>query len=488
MFLKAGLLSLGLLVASRLLGLLRESAQAAAFGATGLADAVVLMLTLPDLLTGMFAGGALSYVLLPYWAQGNAAAVSATQRVVARWLLGAGIAVAVVMALCSDPLARWLAPGVPLQLQPLAAQGMWWSAAAVPAALLAALWVTRLQHESDFKGMYGANLVVNGVLVAALFTVAGSAPGASIAFLGFALLLAALARLAWLAWRQRRMVQAVDGGVPAGASLPPASAWIWAALAAGAPLALPFVARTVASQEGEGALATFNYAWKLVELPLLLAIQLVATIAFPAIARSLAPSAHAVRDDQPLRSAFALAWTLACGAAAALLWGSQAFAQLLFGWGRMQPQALDAVAQWAALGAWGLLPQALAAVAMVVLAAHGLLRRAALAQCAALAGLLVAVAFGVRGGAALMMVLNLLLSLLAVGLLWGMGSARSRLPWRGFAAPLAALLALEVLRRIFGSISEANMAAQLVLSMFVAIIVVASGWFASLDTRAALRR
>ena len=48
MLLKAGALSLALLLASRLLGLLRESALAATFGASGLGDVAVLMLTLPD--------------------------------------------------------------------------------------------------------------------------------------------------------------------------------------------------------------------------------------------------------------------------------------------------------------------------------------------------------------------------------------------------------------------------------------------------------
>jgi len=70
----AGLISLMLLLTSRLLGLLRESAQAAAFGTSGMADAVVLMLTLPDWLTGFIAGGALSYVLLPLWARQSPAA------------------------------------------------------------------------------------------------------------------------------------------------------------------------------------------------------------------------------------------------------------------------------------------------------------------------------------------------------------------------------------------------------------------------------
>ena len=69
MFLKAGALSLALLLASRLLGLARESAQAAAFGTSGLGDVAVLMLTLPDWLAGLLASGALAYVLLPHWAR-----------------------------------------------------------------------------------------------------------------------------------------------------------------------------------------------------------------------------------------------------------------------------------------------------------------------------------------------------------------------------------------------------------------------------------
>ena len=61
MFLKAGVLSLALLLVSRVLGLLRESAQAAALGTSGLADVVVLMLTLPDWLASVLLGGALAY-------------------------------------------------------------------------------------------------------------------------------------------------------------------------------------------------------------------------------------------------------------------------------------------------------------------------------------------------------------------------------------------------------------------------------------------
>ena len=156
MFLKAGALSLALLLASRLLGLVRESAQAAAFGTSGLADVVVLMLTLPDWLAGVLASGALAYVLVPAWAGAEPGYVAATQRRVARALLGAGGLLALLLAFWRQPLAGWLAAGLPAEMLPGATQALVWSAVAFPAALLAALWTTRLQHERDFTGMYSA--------------------------------------------------------------------------------------------------------------------------------------------------------------------------------------------------------------------------------------------------------------------------------------------------------------------------------------------
>ena len=78
MFLKAGLLSLMLLLASRVLGVLRETALAAAFGSSGMADVAIVMLTLPDWLAGVLVSGALAYVLLPQWAKESAAQQHAT--------------------------------------------------------------------------------------------------------------------------------------------------------------------------------------------------------------------------------------------------------------------------------------------------------------------------------------------------------------------------------------------------------------------------
>src|SRR6478609_2334141 len=153
MFLKAGALSLALLLVSRLLGLVRESAQAAAFGASGLADVVVLMLTLPDWLAGVLASGALAYVLVPAWAGQPASHVVRTERKVATALLASGGVLALLLILLRKQAVTWLAGGLSPANLPPAAAAMVWSAIALPAALLAALWATRLQHERDFTGM-----------------------------------------------------------------------------------------------------------------------------------------------------------------------------------------------------------------------------------------------------------------------------------------------------------------------------------------------
>jgi peptidoglycan biosynthesis protein MviN/MurJ (putative lipid II flippase) len=356
---------------------------------------------------------------------------------------------------------------------------------------VAAVWSTRLQHERDFTGMYSANLVVNAVLIAAIAGAAMVAPDVVVHWLGAALLAAMLLRLGWLRWRAPRPTAAlVDAGSVAGADLPAASLWLWAVLSAGLPLALPFAARSIASHSGAGALATFNYAWKLVELPLLLAIQLVATLALPAIARALAASDPAL-SRTAVRSAFALAWALACAAVAALLVGAPAIAGLLFGWGRMEPQALARVAQWGALGAWGLLPQALTAVALAVLAARGRMKPAVFAYAAALAALLAAGAWGWSDGARLLLLLNLLFGLVAVAVIAAAGvQARAWLPWRAMAISLACLMLVWGFASAGGAWLSLGwgLAPVLVAAAAAGLLVLAATWWGSVDLRAALAR
>lgn len=498
MLFKAGLISLILLVTSRLLGLVRESAQAAAFGVSATGDVAVLMLTLPDWLASLVAGGALAYVLLPHWSRQGAAGQAQTQRRVATVLLAGGVGLALVVAVFAEHLVSMLVPGLPPAFTPLAVQGLGWSAAALPAAMLAALWVTRLQHERDFVGMYAANLVVNGVLVLCLWALAYVAVGEHLAWiLGAALGVAMVLRLLWLRWRLRKVavgaVEAASHAIPAPQSglaqfvMPKPQFWVWAALASGLPLALPFAARSLASASGEGALASFNYAWKLVELPLVLAIQLTATLAFPVITRAFAS------DEDPsiaVRRAFALSWTLACAAVVALSIGGPAIASLLFGWGRMDAQGLDRIALWAQAGAWSLLPQSLIAVALTVLATQGRLAVVALAYALGLAVLLYAGTTGPADGLRMMHWLNGVLTVVALITLALLG--RSAVKWLPVRAMVVSVLALVGL--IFASaavalfFSNAGMAFSIALSACAALLTIAITWLGAGDLRVALRR
>lgn len=488
MFLKAGALSLVLLLASRLLGLARESAQAATFGASGVADVVVLMLTLPDWLAGVLASGALAYVLVPAWAGQGATQVRATQRRLTVILLLLGVALGLVLALWREPFAAALAGGLPTAMLPAAAAALAWSALALPAALLAALWTTRLQHERDFIGMYCANLVVNAALIAAIAAAALAPSARALHWLGAGLVAAMLLRLGWLHWRTPPAAAEEADRFAASSALPGPPLWLWAALSAGLPLALPFAARSIASQSGPGALAIFNYAWKLVELPLILAVQLVAALAFPIIARALA-SGEADSSRSAVRGAFALAWALACGAAAALWVGSPAIAGLLFGWGRMDAQALVLVAQWGALGAWSLLPQSLIAVALTVLATQGRMKIAVAAYGAALAAVLLAAGAGFHDGGRLMLLIDLLMVLVALALLAGLGGrVRHWLPMRAMSVSGACMVLLAGLGGQLSAGAALGFWMGLAVAAIVGLAVVMVTWWASADLRAALAR
>jgi peptidoglycan biosynthesis protein MviN/MurJ (putative lipid II flippase) len=298
--------------------------------------------------------------------------------------------------------------------------------------------------------------------------------------LGLGLLAAGAARLGWLHGRQQAFRVASGAAFVA---LPPPSVWLWAIAAAGLPLALPFVARSLAAQEAPGALATFNYAWKLVELPLLLAIQLVGTLALGPIARALRSGVPA-DAAATMRRGFALSWALACACAAALLVAAPAIAQLLFGWGRMQPQALAEVAQWGRIGAWGLPAQALLTIAMAALAAQQRLRIAVAAYAAALAVLLLA---GRGDGATLMAWLAVLWTAIALVLLRAVRPAsQGWMPWRGLGAAGGMLLAVQLVLLLAGP--PAALAMQWAAAIVAGLAVFGAAWLASRDLRSALAR
>ena len=484
---RAGMISLALLLLSRVLGLVRESALAAAFGVSAVADVVVVMLTLPDMVASTLAAGALGFVLLPWWARQLPVEQKTSQRRVMNVLLLLGGVLALWILLAPEQMAFLLAPGLERSQSTMMEAGLRWSALALPASLAGTLWYTRLQHDRDVVGMYGMNIVHTSVILVMLMSVAfvfrSVAAMAIVGWMGAGLLAAMAMRLLFLRVRLGRLrAQPVAAHAPLApvTGLPGWRIWAWTLLATGLPVALPVMARSLVSDTGVGALATFNYAWKLVELPNLLAIQLVSTLAFPAIAR-----AHAEGRDfhAALRKAFVLAWTLACAAALALSVGSRPLAALLFGWGNMQPEHVLEVARWSAWGAWTLLPQALIAVLVTALATLHKMRAAALAYAMAL---LVLLASGVHEPKAVMTAMTL--ALVAVMLVMLVSAWKDILPavaWREMAVPglLCALLAW-----LGALVPVTNQAGILAVAVLSAIILMAVSVLLSSTLRSLMGR
>jgi putative peptidoglycan lipid II flippase len=269
--------------------------------------------------------------------------------------------------------------------------------------------------------------------------------------------------------------------------MPGPTVWTWAWLSAGLPLALPFVARSVASQGGEGSLAIFNYAWKLVELPLVLAIQLVASLALsghhasPGVPgsrrRSRAPRVRAGLDAGLRRGRRPAGRRPRVGAAAV----------------RLGPHAAGCAGAGRALGRgrrWGLLPQAVTAVALTVLATRRRLAPAVIGYGLALLAVLASAAAGWNDGLWLMRLLNGCQLLVAIVCIAALGPARSRwLPWNAFAWGAAGLaLVLPGLALLPRHATSTSWVATLLLgAASAAFIVLLSTWRSS-DVRAALRR
>jgi hypothetical protein len=185
-----------------------------------------------------------------------------------------------------------------------------------------------------------------------------------------------------------------------------------------------------------------------------------------------------------MRRGFALAWTLACACAAGLLVAAPAVAQLLFGWGRMQPDALAQLAQWGRIGAWSLLPQALIAIALAALAAQERLRVAVLAYGAALTVLLLS---GARQGVGLMVWLDVLWGGIALVLLRALGpDLRTWLPWRALLAAGGGLLVLQAV--VLATGIPSSFALQGIAGIAAAVSLLSITYWASADLRAALAR
>ncbi|MBM5809725.1 MAG: hypothetical protein FJ051_07905 [Cyanobacteria bacterium M_surface_9_m1_291] len=423
---RSGSVVAALLLLGRLTGFGREWLLSARAGASGSSDLAIVLLTLPDLLVNLLLGGGMGATLVPVLQQLPPAQRQRLAAQVALPVGGAFALLAGLLALGAPGLLELLAPGVPLAQRAAAQLPLGLALLAVPLTALAGVSTALLNASGRFGlGACGTalfNLLVIAALASRLPLVWAVAAG---------VLAGALLRL---------LVQLV------GASSGPPSAGIWQGpwlvdlpllrrfggnfgFVTGLVL-LPPIARAWASTADPGALSLFNYASKLVELPLGVLMGALSTVLLPHLAAN--PNAATIGKALRLSALAAVAISLP-----ALLWATP-LARLVYfkaDFSALQLQQLGHATTWAFVF---LLPQVLVTLYGTVFAALGRTRPLVLTAVVMVAALLAAAPLAARlGGLSGVMA--------AYGLVYALGAVLlSWLTWRALgAAPFRLALGLK---------------------------------------------
>jgi putative peptidoglycan lipid II flippase len=328
-----------MLLLGRVSGLFRELELARAFGISRQADIAVVLLTLPDLLVNLLLSGGLSSALVPRFKQLPVDAREALFRQVSLLSALAFALAGVVLFLYPKAVFGLMAPGV-AGLSALAGSGVVAGVAlALPLTALSGVTAAYLNAHGRYLIAGAGTLLFNLCVIAVLVLHArGANTLVSLAFaigagatLRLVTQVAVLPRSTWHSLSlgplaDRIMLQAFAAGVFASAMA----------------LIPQVVVRAAASLLGSGAVASFNYAQKLVELPVGILITTISTVALTKLSGLIAEK----REDA-VRLELFKDLRMACLLGVLVVVLGLAFAEpvvsLLFGRGQMDPAALARV-------------------------------------------------------------------------------------------------------------------------------------------------
>lgn len=280
------------LLLGRLSGLLRELLLASRFGVSRQADVAVVLLTLPDLLVNLLISGGLSAALVPRLRAASAEDAVALFQHVARWTVLFFGLLALVVALRPDGIFGLLAPGLSGVSSVAGHAALAMLALSIPITALSGVTAAYLNARDRYFVVGLGTLIFNAAVILGL---AGHVPGPAMTILAAAILMGAGLRLAsqtaLLPRRSWHRTARSEG-------LSPDFRRAFAAgiLAASLALVPPAIVRAAASLLASGNIASFNYAQKLVELPLGILITTISTIALTRLSQH-----HAAGDEQAAR-------------------------------------------------------------------------------------------------------------------------------------------------------------------------------------------
>ncbi|TGN39924.1 murein biosynthesis integral membrane protein MurJ [Marinobacter confluentis] len=338
------IINIGLLL-GRLLGFVREILIADGYGASWQADVTVTVLTLPDILINILVGGALTAALVPSFTADKAAARAlAYQASIVIFLFF--LVVAGVLAWQAPVLVDLLAPGYSGQTRQVAEIGVAAVVLLLPIFVLTGVTTALLQARERFAIPSLGTFFFNGVLIVGLWM--------AIQQETFNVMVIVLSVFAAGTLRYVSQLVAVRPGIAPVRSMQP---WLisgdlvrryWQAMLSGGILFVyPVAARAYASLVGEGGVAMFSYAMRLIELPLLLCVSFLGVVLLPRMSEAYGQN----RKSFIRLIAYGLQAVFLLGtvAIATLFVGRQGYAQAVYGRG-LQPEAMQEVVQLVGIG------------------------------------------------------------------------------------------------------------------------------------------
>lgn len=337
-------LNLGLF-AGRLSGFVREAFIAATYGATAEADIVVLMLTVPDLLVNILMGGALGAVLIPEFSQNQGKA----RQLLYQSLLFFGVLflfIAVVLYFQSDVLVSLLVPGFGENQAEKAAIALGWVIWLLPLTILAGVVTAYLHAQNCFAVAAFGTLIINCTIIAGLLLVYYGY--GALYLVALFVLLGGMLRLASQLLWVRFMWAPFSSLFPFYLNRSLMVRYGQAMMSGSVLLLFPVVARAIASYQGEGSVSLFNYAARLVEFPLAIAVTFLAAVFFPRLSATFADDSvtHKVLIQYGVQITLALSLV----ASITLISLRESYVSIIYGYGGMQSSSLLLIISLTSIG------------------------------------------------------------------------------------------------------------------------------------------
>lgn len=340
-------------ILGRIAGFVREIILAGTIGISAQADMAVLILTVPDLFSGILIGGAMSAAFVPFFRNQAGPHGFKLWMQASIWIGLVFAAITALLSLGVSWVIKLFAPGMAVDFTSFLAGLLQISLWSIPLTGLSGLCGAYLQAKNRFFLTASGTLIINLVLITSLLIYTKSQN--LLWVLSIAILLGALLR--WLA----QSIQITS--LPLVASDPMVMRSTLdrriimrycQAMAGGSMLILlPFIARSFASFQGSGAIASFNYAIKLMDLPYAIGLASFGVVLLPKLSDLFKHTHTRSQAIKIAQEGLLMMWMLSLSFTIVSFWFAEALIKIVYGWGRLTPKnLLDIVLlfKWGMLG------------------------------------------------------------------------------------------------------------------------------------------